>query len=98
MKIQHTVVFSLRHAAGSPEEAAFLDTGRAALTSIPEATEFTINRQVSPKSDFAWQFSMLFDDEAAYERYNNHPAHAAFVAGHWVPEVESFQEFDFITG
>lgn len=96
MSIQHTVVFSLRHGPGSPEEAAFLEAGRTALTSIPEARAFTINRQVSPKSGHRWQFSMLFDDQGAYDRYNDHPAHVSFVAGRWVPEVESFQEYDFV--
>lgn len=96
MSIQHTVVFTLRHAPGSSEEAAFLEAGRTALTSIPEARGFTINRQVSPRSGHRWQFSMIFDDQDAYDRYNNHPAHVGFVAGHWVPEVESFQEYDFV--
>jgi len=94
--LQHTVVFRLVHAAESPEEAAFLADGRAALTSIPGVEDFRVNRQVSPKSGLRHQFSMVFADEAAYRAYNDHPTHVAFVAERWVPEVAEFQEYDFV--
>lgn len=97
MTIQHTVVFSLVHEAGSAEEADFLATGRETLTSIPGVDQFTVNRQVSAKSPLAFQFSMAFADQAAYDAYNEHPAHVGFVEGRWIPEVAEFQEFDFVT-
>ena len=96
MAIQHTVVFGLVHAPGSAAEAEFLDTARATLTSIGGVTEFTVHRQVSPKSDLAWQFSMVFADETAYSAYNDHPAHVAFVETRWQGEVAAFQEYDFV--
>ncbi|MFE5408563.1 Dabb family protein [Microbacterium sp. NPDC056569] len=95
MPIQHTVVFRLTHPAGSDEERAFLADARAALTSIPGVEDFRISRQVSAKSDLAHQFSMVFQDDAAYQSYNDHPTHVAFVADRWVPEVAEFQEYDF---
>jgi len=95
MTIQHTVVFRLAHESGSPQEAEFLDTARAILTSIPGVSGFVINRQVSAKSDLDWQFSMVFADKAAYEGYNTHPVHVGFVQDRWVPEVVAFQEYDF---
>jgi hypothetical protein len=95
MTIQHTVVFRLSHAPGSPEEAGFLDSAQATLTGIPGVTDFIVNRQVSAKSDLDWQFSMAFADQAAYDGYNTHPDHVGFVAGRWVPEVVAFQEYDF---
>ncbi len=67
MAIQHTVVFRLTHEHGSAAESAFLDTARATLTGIDGVTEFTINKQVSAKSDLDWQFSMVFADRAAYD-------------------------------
>lgn len=97
MSIQHTVVFRLTHDAGSPAEHDFLETGRATLTAIPGVTQFTVNRQVSPKSDLAWQFSMVFADQDTYEAYNTHPAHVGFVTTRWEPEVAVFQEYDFVT-
>jgi len=92
--IRHTVVFRLRHAAGSPEEAAFIEAG-AALGAIPGVERFERLREVSPKNDYAFGFSMEFADEAAYERYNSHPDHVAFVRDRWVPEVAAFLEIDY---
>ncbi|WP_251149980.1 Dabb family protein [Cellulosimicrobium sp. Marseille-Q4280] len=94
--IQHTVAFRLVHAADSPEEAEFLTTGRSTLTAIPGVRDFTVSRQVSAKSPLAFQFSMVFDDDAAYAAYDAHPAHRAFVAERWVPEVAEFQELDLV--
>ena len=96
MSIQHTVVFRLTHEAGSAAEAEFLDTGRATLTAIPGVADFMINRQVSPKSDLSWQFTMVFADQDAYDAYNVHPDHVAFVEKRWQTEVEAFQEYDFV--
>lgn len=93
--IEHTVVFTLRHESGSEEESAFLADGEAALTSIPGVTQFAVRRQVSPKSTFAHQFTMVFADQAAYDAYNVHPVHVDFVQSRWIPEVAEFQEYDF---
>tara|TARA_R110002020_G_scaffold475790_1_gene712327 strand:+ start:4564 stop:4854 length:291 start_codon:yes stop_codon:yes gene_type:complete len=92
--IRHTVVFSLKHAAGSAAEAAFLRDARV-LASIPGVENFEQLRQVSPKTDFAFGFLMTFSDAAAYQAYNAHPDHVAFVADRWVPEVERFMEIDY---
>jgi len=97
MSIQHTVVFRLAHEPGSAAETEFLATARETLTAIPGVTEFTINRQVSPKSDLSWQFSMVFADQAAYEAYNVHPEHVRFTTTRWQSEVAAFQEYDFET-
>ena len=92
--IRHTVAFTLRHPAGSPEERAFLDAGLA-LADIPTVDKFERLRQVSGKNGFAWGFSMEFADQAAYDAYNSHPAHVAFVRDRWVPEVADFLEIDY---
>jgi len=92
--IRHTVVFTLRHAAGSPEEAAFLRDARV-LAAIPGVEDFEQLRQVSPKTDFAFGFAMRFADEAAYQAYNTHADHQAFVRDRWQAEVERFMEIDY---
>jgi quinol monooxygenase YgiN len=97
MSIRHTVVFRLVHAPGSPEEAAFLATGRRVLAAIPGVQQFEVSRQVSDKSRLTFQFAMVFADQAAYDAYNTHPDHVGFVAGRWVPQVADFQEFDFVS-
>ena len=93
--IQHTVSFRLVHAPGSAEEAAFLAAARA-LADIPGVQNFVQLRQVSPKSDHTFSFSMDFADQAAYDTYNAHPTHVAFVRDRWEVEVADFQELDFV--
>ena len=93
--IRHTVVFRLRHRANSAEEKAFLAAGKA-LAAIPGVEKFEQMRQVSPKNGYAFGFSMEFADQAAYDRYNSHPDHVAFVNGRWIPEVEEFLEIDYV--
>jgi Stress responsive A/B Barrel Domain len=48
------------------------------------------------KNAFHFNFSMLFADQAAYDAYNVHPDHVAFVQGRWIPEVAEFLEADFV--
>jgi hypothetical protein len=93
--IRHTVVFSLKHAAGSAEEQAFLEAALI-LKAIPGVEKFERLRQTSPKADFDFGFSMEFADQAAYDGYNNHPDHTTFVDGRWIPEVARFQEIDYV--
>lgn len=94
--IEHTVTFRLRHAPGSPAETAFLAAARE-LATIPGVRDFAIRRQVSPKYDHTFGITMHFADQAAYDRYNTHPLHVAFVRDRWVPEVAAFQEADFVS-
>lgn len=92
--IEHTVSFTLVHPDGSDAERAFLTGARATLAAIPGVQDFTVNRQVSPKSRFRFQFSMRFADAEAYRGYDEHPDHVAFVAQRWASEVADFQELD----
>lgn len=96
MSIIHTVVFSLAHQPDSSEEAEFLQTARETLAGIPGVREFTVRRQVGSFSPLRFQFSMVFDDQEAYDAYNGHPAHVGFVESRWKPEVIAFQEYDFV--
>ncbi len=92
--IRHTVVFSLRHAAGSAAEVDFMKAALI-LDTIPGVRNFEQLRQVSGKCDYAFGFSMEFDSQAAYDAYSNHPLHNAFVNDRWIPEVSAFQEIDY---
>ena len=93
--IRHTVAFRLRHAPGSPSEADFLSAAKT-LADIPGIQNFEQLRQISPKNDYRFCFSMEFADEAAYSSYNGHPDHVAFVRDRWMPEVEAFLELDYV--
>jgi hypothetical protein len=93
--IRHTVAFNLKHAKGSAEEAKFLEDALV-LTQIPGVEKFERLRQVSPKNNFNFGFSMEFADQAAYDIYNGHPLHVAFVRDRWLVEVSDFLEIDYV--
>ena len=93
--IRHTVAFRLIHPAGSAAERDFLDAALA-LADIPGVADFERSAQVSPKNDLRFVFSMTFADRSAYDGYNVHPVHVAFVSERWVPEVEAFLEADWV--
>ena len=93
-RIRHTVVFALRHAAGSDEEADFLAAVEE-LSAIPGVEAFEVLREVSPKNGYRFGISMEFADQSAYTAYNGHPAHVAFVEQRWLPEVAAFLEVDY---
>ena len=92
--IRHTVAFSLRYPDGSAEEAAFLGAALV-LPTIPGVERFERLRQLNPTNHYRFGFSMEFTDQAAYDAYNVHPAHVAFVATHWVTGVSDYLEADF---
>ena len=92
--IRHTVVFTLKHAAGSADEKSFLQDAKV-LANIPGVEKFEQLRQTSMKNDYSFGFSMEFADQAAYSAYNDHPDHTAFVQGRWIPEVAAFMEIDY---
>ncbi len=93
--IRHTVIFNLKHAHGSLQEKGFLRDAKVALEKIPGVTKFEQLRQVSPKNDYRFGFSMEFADKAAYTAYDRHPKHTAFVQDRWNREVEQFLEIDY---
>ena len=94
--IRHTVVFRLKHKPSSNEELAFLEAALC-LAGIPGVERFERLKQVSPKNDYRFGFSMEFADQAAYAAYNVNPDHVAFVRKRWVPEVEAFLEIDYMS-
>ena len=93
--IRHTVVFALKHPHGSPEEKAFLTDATRILEAIPGVEKFEALRQVSKKNDYRFGFSMEFADRKAYDAYDKHPKHVAFVQDRWNREVETFLEIDY---
>jgi Stress responsive A/B Barrel Domain len=93
-RIRHTVVFTLSHPEGSPEEADFL-AAAGSLPSIPGVEEFQILRETSPKNSYRYGISMEFAGPEAYAAYNEHPDHVRFVNERWLPEVSDFLEVDY---
>jgi len=93
--IRHTVAFKLKHAEGSAEEQEFLSDALA-LANIPTVKKFERLKQVSSKNKFTHGLSMEFDDQPAYQAYNVHPVHVAFVKDRWMKEVTDFMETDYV--
>lgn len=94
--IRHMAVFTLKSAPDSEETIAFLRDGAEIFSAIPVVENFEVLRQVSAKCEHQYGFSMEFADQAAYDAYNNHPAHQTFVAERWDTQVAAFQEIDFV--
>ena len=94
--IRHTVVFRLKHVSGSAEEKAFLEAAKK-LAAIPGVEKFECLKQVSKKNKFTFGLSMEFVDQQAYDGYNNHRDHTAFVQDRWLREVDDFMEIDYET-
>ena len=92
--IRHTVVFKLRHAAGSQAEGDFLRAARK-LSAIPAVRNFECLRQVGAKNSFDFGLSMEFASRQDYEAYDADPDHVHFVRTRWVPEVADFIEIDY---
>jgi len=93
-RIRHTVAFTLVHEEGSADERDFLQAA-AQLATIPGVEAFELLAEVSPKNGYRFGILMEFVDRAAYDRYNEHPDHARFVAERWVSEVSEFLELDY---
>jgi len=94
--ITHTVAFRLRHSRDSDQEAAFLHEALG-LAGIPGVKNFQQMRQVGKKAAYDFGFSMCFADQSAYDAYNGHPVHVAFVRDRWVAEVADFIELDYVS-
>lgn len=94
-RIRHQVIFCLKSGAQGETTERFLRDGTRELTSIPGVEAFQALRQVSPKNDYDFGFSMEFSGPEAYEAYNSHPTHVAFVRERWQTEVTRFLEIDF---
>ena len=92
--IRHTVVFKLKHAAGSDAERNFLQALQT-LAAIPTVRNFECLRQVSRKNIYSFGASMEFASPQDYEVYNTHPDHVRFVQTRWIPEVSDFMEIDY---
>lgn len=93
--ICHSVFFRLKHQEGSVEERDFFAASEV-LATLPTVRNFEALRQVSPKNGFSYGFAMEFDDQAAYEAYNAHPHHLAYVETVWKSNVEEFIEIDTV--
>jgi hypothetical protein len=92
-RIQHLVVFTLRHEEGSAETEAFLAALRS-LAAIDGVEDLEVRRQVGAKNNYQFAVTMDFANRAAYDAYNGHPDHVEFVSDRWAADVTDFLEID----
>ena len=92
-RVRHLVVFTLRHVESSPEAETFLAALRS-LATVDGVEEFDVVRQVGLKNSYQLAVTMEFASRAAYEAYNEHPDHVAFVRDRWDANVADFMEID----
>ena len=93
-KIRHSVVFKLNHEQGSVQEKDFF-AALDRLAGIPGVENFMVMKEISTKNTFDYILSMDFSGQKAYDQYNRHPDHVAFVQNVWPKEVKDFMEIDY---
>ncbi len=92
--IRHSVIFTFNEGMSPEEKQTFFDEVRK-LSTISGVENFEILKQVSVKNKFEHGILMEFKDNEAYQFYNNHPNHVAFVQNIWLKQVADFLEIDF---
>lgn len=93
-QIRHSVVFKLVHEKGSLQEKEFFKA-LDKLSRIPGVENFQYCNEISKKNPYDYILSMDFIDQEAYDRYNEHPDHVAFVEQVWLKAVAEFMEIDY---
>ena len=96
MSIVHSVFFNLKHPVNGIEEAQFFEKSFKILSAIPGVNHFSVLNQTSPKCNFKFGFSMVFNSQDEYQAYNDHPDHCSYVEDIWLHEVMEFQEIDYV--
>ena len=97
--IRHTVVFTPEACRRiRRRKPKFLADALEILAAIPRRNAISSElRQVSPKNDYRFGFSMEFAGPGRLSRATTTiPDHVAFVRDRWVPEVEAFLEIDYV--
>lgn len=92
--IHHTVFFKFKVSLSEVEMQAFFKEANL-LSAIPGVQNFQVLREISPKNDFEFGLSMVFENATVYKNYNDHPNHISFVQHYWLTMVEDFLEIDF---
>ncbi|MFV7235050.1 Dabb family protein [Flavobacterium sp. ZB4R12] len=92
--IHHSVIFIFKDGMTALEKQDFFDAV-SKLTTINGVEKFEILKQTSVKNKFEYGILMEFKNMEAYQYYNNHPDHVAFVQNIWLKQVEDFLEIDY---
>jgi hypothetical protein len=92
--ILHSVLLKLKYAKATADEKQFF-LGVDQLKGIPGVQNLHYYRQTNKKNSFDFGITMEFESHEAYEGYNKHADHLAFIENFWIPGVEEFLEIDY---
>ncbi|WP_418264840.1 Dabb family protein [Flavobacterium faecale] len=92
--IHHSVYFKFKIGLSTLETQDFFKAANL-LSAIPGVQNFEVVKEISPKNDFEFGLSMVFENAKVYENYNLHPHHVSFVQEYWLQMVEDFLEIDY---
>lgn len=86
MSLQHVVLFSYREELSASQEADMFSQVRRFPETIGGIEELRLGPALSAERTRGYQYLMymVLADEAALSRYQDHPAHLAFVS--WIGE------------
>ncbi len=91
--IRHAGLFNFKNNVTNQEKDDFF-VALKALSNIPGVQELEISRQISPKNNFQFAFSMCFDSNELMTAYASNPKHDDFVQHFWLTFVADFMEVD----
>jgi Stress responsive A/B Barrel Domain len=86
--MQHIAVFNLRHAPGSDEETAFLESIEY-LATLEGVQDYKVCRQTGAHADYAFAISMRFENFDAFRAYMMSEDHLNFAYDKWYPHVRN---------
>ncbi|MBB6459918.1 Dabb family protein [Flammeovirga kamogawensis] len=93
--INHTVLFKLKEEASEDQIQGMIDALQALSGKIDELKEIQVKKNFSDRSQgYSVILFSLFEDKAALDRYQVHPAHVEVVGANVKPILESLAVAD----
>lgn len=101
-KINHIGFVWLKEPGNAEHQQKIIDAAHAFAREIPEVKLLAVGKtlpKASPYVDASFDIclSMQFDDQAAMERYNQHPVHQKAAQEVFFPLAEKFLFYDFVS-
>lgn len=101
-KINHIGFVWLKEPGNAAHQQMLIEAARSFARDIPEVKFLSVGKTLpkgSPFVDVSFDIclSMQFDDQAAMERYNQHPVHQKAAQEVFFPLAQKFLFYDFVS-
>ena len=101
-KIHHIGFVWLKEPGNAAHQQMLIEAAHSFARDIPEVKFLSVGKTLpkgSPFVDASFDIclSMQFDDEAAMERYNQHPVHQKAAQEVFLPLAQKFLFYDFVS-